>query len=93
MRDNGPGVPPYELPRLTERFYRVDRARNQPGNGLGLSIVAATATLHRGSFELGNAGPGLRATLRLPHAGSPAADGDTGTHAEPANAERKRWTG
>jgi signal transduction histidine kinase len=71
VRDNGPGVADSELPHLTERFYRVDRSRSLPGNGLGLSIVAATATLHGGSFELTNARPGLRATLRLPHARPP----------------------
>jgi signal transduction histidine kinase len=92
VRDNGPGVAASELPRLTERFYRVDRARNQPGNGLGLSIVAATATLHGGSFELSNADPGLRATLRLPHAGSPGLASASGARTEANAAEAKRWT-
>jgi signal transduction histidine kinase len=92
VRDNGPGVAAAELPRLTERFYRVDRARNQPGNGLGLSIVAATATLHGGSFELTNADPGLRATLRLPHAGTSAVEAASGSRAEANDAEAKRWT-
>jgi signal transduction histidine kinase len=68
VRDNGPGVPSSELPRLTERFYRVDRARHQPGNGLGLAIVAAIATLHGGVLQLTNADPGLRASIRLPAA-------------------------
>ncbi|HTW38529.1 MAG TPA: HAMP domain-containing sensor histidine kinase [Steroidobacteraceae bacterium] len=65
VRDDGPGVPASELPRLTDRFYRMDRARHQPGNGLGLAIVSATATLHGGALELSNAEPGLRATIRL----------------------------
>ena len=68
VRDNGPGVPAAELPRLTERFYRTDRSRNQPGNGLGLAIVSATATLHGGRLELADAGPGLRASMWLPSA-------------------------
>lgn len=70
VRDNGPGVPAAELPRLTERFYRMDRSRNQPGNGLGLAIVSATATLHGGRLELSDAGPGLRASMWLPPAAS-----------------------
>jgi signal transduction histidine kinase len=70
VRDDGPGVPQSELPRLTERFYRMDRARNQPGNGLGLAIVAAIATMHGGTLQLVNAEPGLRAAILLPTAPS-----------------------
>ncbi|HSY06024.1 MAG TPA: HAMP domain-containing sensor histidine kinase [Steroidobacteraceae bacterium] len=66
VRDTGPGVPESELARLTERFYRMDRARTQPGNGLGLAIVAAIATLHGGKLQLSNADPGLRAAILLP---------------------------
>ncbi len=65
VRDDGPGVPPVELPRLTERFYRMDRARSQPGNGLGLAIVSAIAVLHGGALRLENAEPGLRASILL----------------------------
>jgi signal transduction histidine kinase len=65
VRDDGPGVPASELPHLTERFYRMDRARNQPGNGLGLSIVSAITALHGGVLQLSNAHPGLRASVRL----------------------------
>jgi signal transduction histidine kinase len=68
VRDDGPGVPPDELPRLTERFYRMDRSRTQPGNGLGLAIVSAIATLHGGALRLVNAEPGLRASIKLPGA-------------------------
>jgi signal transduction histidine kinase len=68
VRDNGPGVPAAELPRLTERFYRMDRARSQPGNGLGLAIVSAIATLHGGRLQLSTAQPGLRASILLPAA-------------------------
>jgi signal transduction histidine kinase len=68
VRDNGPGAPAAELPKLTERFYRMDRARNQPGNGLGLAIVSAIATLHGGELQLANAEPGLRASILLPGA-------------------------
>jgi signal transduction histidine kinase len=71
VRDDGPGVPEQELPRLTERFYRMDRARHRPGNGLGLAIVSAIATLHVGRLQLANAAPGFRATLLLPLAQVP----------------------
>jgi len=65
VRDNGPGVPASELPKLTQRFYRLDKSRHLPGNGLGLSIVAAIAALHGGSLEIEDAAPGLRLRLRL----------------------------
>ncbi|WP_442906259.1 sensor histidine kinase [Janthinobacterium sp. P210006] len=65
VRDNGPGVPAEELPKLTQRFYRLDKSRHLPGNGLGLSIVAAIAVLHGGSLEIEDAAPGLRLRLRL----------------------------
>lgn len=64
--DNGPGIPDEELPKVSERFYRLDRSRHLPGNGLGLSSVAAIATLHRGTLILENAQPGLRARIVLP---------------------------
>jgi signal transduction histidine kinase len=66
VQDDGPGVPAEELPRLTERFYRMDRARHQPGNGLGLAIVSAIAALHDGKLQLANAEPGLRVAIELP---------------------------
>ncbi len=66
VEDNGPGVPEAELSRLPERFYRVDRARTQPGNGLGLAIVSAIAALHGGRLQLSNAAPGLRVAIVLP---------------------------
>jgi signal transduction histidine kinase len=66
VRDNGPGVPEEELPKLTARFYRLDRSRHQPCNGLGLAIVAAIASLHNGKLQLANAYPGLRVAILLP---------------------------
>jgi len=45
--DNGPGVPESEVDKLCHRFYRVDSSRSLPGNGLGLSLVNAIATLHK----------------------------------------------
>jgi signal transduction histidine kinase len=52
VRDNGPGIPHEELHRVTQRFYRLDRSRSMPGNGLGLSIVSAIATFHGGALTL-----------------------------------------
>jgi len=71
VEDDGPGVPDAELSRLPERFYRVDRARALPGNGLGLAIVSAIAALHGGRLQLSNTSPGLRAAIMLP---TPAVD-------------------
>jgi signal transduction histidine kinase len=66
VRDNGPGIPEAERPRVTERFYRLDHSRNLPGNGLGLSIVSAIAALHGGALQLEDAAPGLLARIVLP---------------------------
>jgi len=66
VRDNGPGIPADQRPRVTERFYRLDHSRNLPGNGLGLSIVSAIATLHGGALQLEDAAPGLLARIVLP---------------------------
>ncbi|MET0319210.1 MAG: ATP-binding protein [Duganella sp.] len=71
VRDNGPGVDPASLQRLTERFYRVlGAAATEQGSGLGLSIVARIAALHGGSlaFGAGLDGRGLGVTLSLPAA-------------------------
>lgn len=66
--DNGPGIPAGERDKVLQRFYRLDQSRSLPGNGLGLSIVKATATLHGGTLELGDAGPGLAVRIILPSA-------------------------
>jgi signal transduction histidine kinase len=69
--DNGPGVPKADRDRVTERFVRLESARSTPGTGLGLSLVAAVARLHKGVLALGDGlggaeRPGLRAALVLP---------------------------
>jgi hypothetical protein len=66
VADNGPGIPENELPRVMDRFFRGSAGRGTEGLGLGLSVVAAVARLHGGSLVLGNAKPGLIATLHLP---------------------------
>ena len=70
VEDDGPGVGAGDLPRLTHRFYRGERSRTTPGNGLGLSLVAAVAELHGTRLQLEDAGPGLRASLLFPSAQS-----------------------
>jgi signal transduction histidine kinase len=52
--DSGPGIPPEDLTRVFERFYRVDRSRSQPGTGLGLAIVKHLVGLHGGRVEAAN---------------------------------------
>ena len=49
--DSGPGVPESELNNLCHRFYRTDSSRSLPGNGLGLSLVEAIASLHKANLE------------------------------------------
>ena len=66
VADQGPGIPKADRARATERFYRGESARNSPGSGLGLSLVQAVAQLHGGHLRLGEADPGLVATLSLP---------------------------
>jgi signal transduction histidine kinase len=68
VQDDGPGIPPDALDRVTERFFRVDNSRSQRGNGLGLSIVAAVVSLHRGELKLEDAHPGLKVSIFLPKA-------------------------
>jgi signal transduction histidine kinase len=66
IADNGPGIPEHERQRVFQRFYRLDSSRATPGSGLGLSLVAAIAQLHRIVVESGDNRPGFRVTLRLP---------------------------
>jgi len=65
VADDGPGIVDAEKPKVSERFYRGDTSRGTPGVGLGLSLVAAVAKLHRGGLELRDNHPGLRASLVL----------------------------
>ena len=69
MQDYGPGIAPEHLPRLTERFYRVDvaQSREKGGTGLGLAIVKHIVNRHRGQLEIvSEPGQGARFTVTLP---------------------------
>ncbi|MGU3282492.1 ATP-binding protein [Methylobacterium mesophilicum] len=61
--DNGPGIPATEREKVLRRFYRLERSRYGPGNGLGLSLAAAIAELHGGQLTLSDAQPGLRVSI------------------------------
>jgi two-component system, OmpR family, phosphate regulon sensor histidine kinase PhoR len=65
VRDHGPGIAPEHLPRLTERFYRVDvtESRQKGGTGLGLAIVKHILNRHGGRLAVESA-PGRGATFR-----------------------------
>lgn len=58
VRDHGPGIPPDDLPKIFERFYRATTSRTMPGSGLGLSIVHDIAQLHGGTVHASNAPDG-----------------------------------
>ena len=66
VADDGPGVDAADLPHLTNRFYRAERSRTTPGNGLGLSLVMAVAELHEARLWLDAMQPGLRVSLSFP---------------------------
>jgi two-component system phosphate regulon sensor histidine kinase PhoR len=69
IRDYGPGIAAEHLPRLTERFYRVDvtQSRAEGGTGLGLSLVKHILNRHRGKLTVeSEAGNGATFTVRLP---------------------------
>ena len=69
VTDQGIGIPEDHLPRISERFYRVDTARSREmgGTGLGLAIVKHIARVHSGALEIeSKPGGGSRFTIRLP---------------------------
>jgi two-component system phosphate regulon sensor histidine kinase PhoR len=69
VRDYGPGIAPHHLPRLTERFYRVDVAdsRAQGGTGLGLALAKHVLARHGGRLSIESTlGQGATFTMHLP---------------------------
>jgi signal transduction histidine kinase len=65
VEDTGPGIPAGEHKRVFHRFVRLDSSRSSPGSGLGLSLVAAIAELHRIPVTLRDRQPGLSVVLRF----------------------------
>jgi len=66
VSDNGPGIAADDRARAVQPFVRVGAAAKDEGSGLGLSLVAAIARLHRGSLQLASNDPGLKVTVQLP---------------------------
>ncbi|WP_066361487.1 sensor histidine kinase [Herbidospora mongoliensis] len=68
VTDDGPGIPEEDRERVFDRFTRLDtaRARDDGGTGLGLAIAREVVEAHGGTIKLGDAEPGLIATVRLP---------------------------
>ncbi len=65
VADNGPGIPAEQRQRVLERFYRAEEHRAIQGSGLGLSIVARIADLHRARIELSDTSPEGGLTFRV----------------------------
>ena len=68
IADNGAGIPPDQRAHVFKRFYRLEQSRYTPGNGLGLSLVAAVARLHGAEIVLRDNAPGLTVRLSFPAA-------------------------
>ncbi len=68
VSDNGPGIPEGERDKVLRRFYRLEKSRTTPGNGLGLSMVKAIAELHGATLHLEDNHPGLRVLILFPPA-------------------------
>jgi signal transduction histidine kinase len=66
ISDDGPGIPADQHEQVFKRFYRLEQSRYTPGNGLGLSLVAAVAHLHGARIEMRDNAPGLQFKLWFP---------------------------
>ena len=67
VEDSGPGIPPEERERVLQRFVRLDASRTGGGRGLGLSLIAGVATLHRAELALDESPlGGLRVSVTFP---------------------------
>jgi signal transduction histidine kinase len=66
VADDGPGIPVDQHDHVFKRFYRREQSRYTPGNGLGLSLVAAVARLHGADITLRDNAPGLEVRLSFP---------------------------
>jgi len=63
VADNGSGIAEEDRQKVFQRFYRLEQSRTTPGNGLGLSIVAAIVDLHGGTVVLADNSPGLKVVI------------------------------
>ncbi|HYD57523.1 MAG TPA: ATP-binding protein [Burkholderiales bacterium] len=103
VQDSGTGIPPAELPRLFERFRRVEgaKSRTHEGTGIGLALVQELARLHGGAIEVASAeGQGSTFTVSIPagsahlppeRIGAPRALASTSLGAAPFLEEAERW--
>jgi len=71
ITDDGPGIPADQHEQVFKRFYRLEQSRYTPGNGLGLSLVAAVARLHGARIEMSDRAPGLQFKLWFSAPGAP----------------------
>ena len=69
--NGGPGIPPADRARVTERFVRLGAARSTAGNGLGLALVDAIVRQHGATLALDDNAPGLVARIAFPCPGAP----------------------
>ena len=67
VEDNGPGIPADQRDRIFEPLYRLEKSRNTPGSGMGLSLVKAIADLHNATLSVADAesGEGARIEIRF----------------------------
>jgi signal transduction histidine kinase len=77
IADDGPGIPADEYQHVFKRFYRLERNRLTPGNGLGLSLVGAVARLHGARIEMRDNAPGLNLRLCFPLPAQPGFEPET----------------
>jgi two-component system phosphate regulon sensor histidine kinase PhoR len=91
VRDTGPGIAPEHLPRLTERFYRVDRSRSREtgGTGLGLAIVKHVVQRHGGELRIEST-PGAGSTFSIQFPAARVRNGGNG--ATPAGTRERPAT-
>ena len=73
VSDTGPGIPATERENVLRRLYRLERSRTSPGNGLGLSLVAAIVDMHSGTLTLDDNAPGLKVIITMKTVEKPVA--------------------